>query len=383
MKPSATDMRITLITGFLGAGKTTFLRRFIAEHSGTSRTGVIINDLSQLEVDGELVRMGDLVSEKDGTLVSIRAGSISGERREEFQTALRSMQASGIRHLMIETSGSTEPRVVIGEILASGTGTLHAVATLVDARMLLHDYDGGQSLLAHLAHTSERITAESVLIEQLRVASIIVITKLDIIREDQLVPLLRSIQAINPDATLVGCAHGNIEPSVILKAPPYERKMESISHENRESDIGSIVIRDPRPLHPQRFFDLYRERLGIGLFRSKGFIWFASRPGHVLLWNQAGGAMGLEFLATWRTYVLENDARLLAEERDHLRKQLEALHPLFGDRSCELTLIGHERDLDIFGNELMDCFCTDTEIEHWRNGGTFPDPWPANLKVMR
>ena len=375
-------MRITLITGFLGAGKTTFLRRFISDHSAASRTGVIINDLSQLEVDGELVRMSDLVSEKDGTLISIRAGSISAERREDFLTSIKSMRASGIEHLIIETSGSTEPRVVIGEILAAEVGILHAVATLVDARMLLHDYEGGQSLLAHLDDTPDTITAESVLIEQLRVASAIIITKLDIIREDQLAPLLRSIQAINPEAVLVGCAHGRIEPSIVLQAPPYRKEIETRSYETRKSDIDSIVIRDPRPLHPQRFFDLYQQRLGVGLFRSKGFIWFPSRSGQVLLWNQAGGAMGLEFLATWRTHVLENDKRLLAEEMAHLRRQLEALNPLFGDRSCELTLIGHRHDLTIFSRELMDCFCTEDEIRHWQGGGSFPDPWPANLKVM-
>ncbi len=376
-------MRITLITGFLGAGKTTFLRRFISDHGNTSRAGVIINDLSQLEVDGELVRMGDLVSEKDGTLVSIRAGSISGERREEFLAALKTMQASGIEHLIIETSGSTEPHVVIGEILASKVGMLHAVATLVDARMLLHDYDSGESLLAHLAHTSETITAESLLIEQFLVASVIIITKLDIIREDQLAPLLRSIQAINPDATLVGCAHGHVEPSVILRTPPYPRKMKFSVAETRPSDIGSIIIRDPRPLHPQRFSDLYHQRLGVGLFRSKGFIWFASRPGQCLLWNQAGGAMGLEFLSSWRAQILKTDLRLLTEEKEFLRSQLASLHPVFGDRSCELTLIGHARDLEVFRKELLSCFCTEQEIEHWQQGGTFPDPWPANLTVMR
>lgn len=375
-------MRITLITGFLGSGKTTFLRRFLADHSADLRTGVIVNDLSQLEVDGELVRMGDLVSEKDGTLISIRAGSISGERREDFAKALKSMADSGIRHLIIETSGSSEPEAVIAEILASGIGTLHAVATLVDARMLLHDYDGGRGLLAHLGRSPETITAESLLIGQLRVASVIVLTKLDIVREDQLPPLLRSIQTIHPTATLVGCAHGKMDAAVLLDAPPYKSKAVRQDPDVRKSDIDSVVIRDPRPLHPQRFFDLYRERLGIGLFRSKGFIWFASRPGQVLLWNQAGGAMGLEFLATWRTHVLDNDTRLLAEEKAHLRQQLDTLHPLFGDRSCELTLIGHERDLDIFGSELMDCFCTAEEIQHWQDGGTFPDPWPANLKVM-
>ena len=376
-------MRITLITGFLGAGKTTFLRRFLADHSAATRTGVIVNDLSRLEVDGELVRMGDLVSEKDGTLISIRAGSISGERRDDFAKALKSMADSGIDHLIIETSGSTEPQAVLAEILASSFGTLHAVATLVDARMVLHDYDGGKSLLAHLGNTPETITAESLLIGQLRVASVIVLTKLDIVREDQLAPLLRTLQAIHPTATLVGCAHGKMDSAVLLNAPPYEFDIAPQDGGIRESDIGSVVITDPRPLHPQRFFDLYQERLGVGLFRSKGFIWFASRPGHVLLWNQAGGAMGLEFLSTWRTHILETDARLLAEEKDHLKQQLDALHPIFGDRSCELTLIGHERDLEIFGSELMDCFCTDEEITRWQNGGTFSDPWPANLKVLR
>lgn len=376
-------MRITLITGFLGAGKTTFLRRFLADHSAALRTGVIVNDLSQLEVDGELVRMGDLVSEKDGTLISIHAGSISGERRDEFAKALASMADAGIKHLIIETSGSSEPEAVIAEILASGIGTLHAVATLVDARMLLHDYECGKTLLDQLGRESATITAESLLIGQLRVASVIVLTKLDIVREDQLAPLLRSIQAIHPTATLVGCAHGKMDASVLLDAPPYSLETTRQREPSRSSEIDSRVIRDPRPLHPQRFYDLYRERLGVGLFRSKGFIWFASRPGHVLLWNQAGGAMGLELLATWRAYILEQDTRLLAEEKKLLQQQIDMLHPIFGDRSCELTLIGHALDLEIFGNELMDCFCTEEEIHHWRQGGKFPDPWPANLKVMR
>lgn len=376
-------MRISLITGFLGAGKTTLLRRFLSDHHAASKMGVIVNDLSPLEVDGELIRGSDIVSEEDGTLVSIHAGSISGERREEFASALKSMRNSGVEHLIIETSGSTEPRVVIEEIQGAKIGRLHAVATLVDARMLLHDYEGGLSLLHHISNTPETTTAEGLLIEQLRVANVIVITKLDIIREDELPPLLRSIQVINPDATLVGCAQGKIESSVVLRAPPYSKHIEVKASAARASDIQSLVIRDLRPLHPQRFFDLYQQRLGVGLFRSKGFIWFVSRPGHLLLWNQAGGSMGLEFLATWRGYVLEHDERLFAEEKAFLRAQLDAMHPLYGDRSCELTLIGHSRDLRIFGKELLDCFCTEDELAHWQNGGAFPDPWPVNLKIMR
>jgi G3E family GTPase len=295
------------------------------------------------------------------------------------------MRQSGIRHLLIETSGGADPRIVIEEILSAGVGELHTVATFVDARMLLHDYDGGRHLLDLLERPAEISSAEALLIEQLQVASVIVITKLDIVQEELLSPVLRALQTINPTATLVGGAHGHVHRSVLLDTPAYQSPQIDITTKSitgRKNEIGSRVIRDPRPLHPQRFFDLYRDRLGIGLFRSKGFIWFASRPGHVLLWNQAGGAMGLEFLATWRTHVLEHDKRLLSEEKDLLKRQLDELHPLFGDRSCELTLIGHARDLENFGADLMGCFCTDAELAHWQDGGDFSDPWPANLKIL-
>jgi len=375
-------MRITLITGFLGAGKTTFLRRFLASHTD-ARTGAIINDLSELEVDGELVRMGHHVTEEAGTLVSLTDGSISGNRRDALVGAILKMKAAGLEHILIETSGGTEPQLVIDTLETNFPGTLHTVATFLDARALLADFDGGKALLEYLEAPSTRITAEGLMAGQLRCASLIVLTKLDLIPETQLAAMLRILQGIHPAATMVGAAHGNLDPAVILASPAYAIPREaSLPSGERESDIGSRVIRDARPLHPQRFHDLYRERLGIGMFRSKGFLWFASRPAQVLLWNQAGGAMGLEFIGTWKAEVLAKDTRLLAEEKAALAGTLAEKHPLFGDRSCELTLIGHERDLEVFGNEMLQCFCTGQEIEHWQSGGDFPDPWPANLKQM-
>ncbi len=376
-------MRITLITGFLGAGKTTFLRRFLKEHPPQAKFGAIINDLSQLEVDGELIRMGHLVSEEEGTLVSLCDGSISGNRLDDLLKAVEAMRDAGIEHLLIETSGGSESGIVARELYQRFPGLLHAVAAFIDARMLLHDYDGGRSLLAH-SEAAPTLSAEALLVGQLRSASVSVLTKLDLIPEAKLPAMLRVLQTLNPAATLAGCAHGKLDSTIILNAPAYAPIDEKVARPvARGSDIGTLVISDPRPLHPQRFYDLYRERLGVGLFRSKGFIWFASRPAQVLLWNQAGGAMGLEFLATWRAAVLAHDTQLLPEEKQLLREQLANLHPIFGDHSCDLTLIGHTRDREIFGRELVDCFCTAEEIQHWKNGGVFPDPWPANLKVIQ
>lgn len=147
--------------------------------------------------------------------------------------------------------------------------------------------------------------------------------------------------------------------------------------------ISAIVIRDLRPLHPQRFCDLYREHLPLGLYRSKGFLWFASRSDQCLLWHQAGGAMGLELISYWRAHILEHDTRLLPEEREHLGNKMRDTHSVFGDCACELTLIGLPRDRDRFATSLRDCFCTEAEIERWQAGGDFPDPWPKRLKLLQ
>jgi len=381
-------MQVTLLTGFLGAGKTTFLKRLLHEQADR-RFGVIVNDLSELEVDGELVRLGHAVGEEAGTLVSLTDGSISGSRRGEFGDALRDMAARGIEHVLVETSGGTHPSAVLAELRECPAATLHAVATLVDARALYHDYEGGPGLVRLLAANEESGTrsTENLLADQLQAASVIVVTKIDLVPEDALPLLLRSLQVIHTGATLAACAYGRMDTTVLLDAPPYTESAGASRPETAPGEedglISAIVIRDLRPLHPQRFYDLYREHLPLGLYRSKGFLWFASRSDQCLLWNQAGGAMGLELISYWRAHILAHDTRLIPEEREHLVALLRDTHPVFGDRSCELTLIGLPRDRDRFAASLRECFCTEAEIARWQAGGDFPDPWPKRLKLLQ
>ncbi|WP_009961442.1 CobW family GTP-binding protein [Verrucomicrobium spinosum] len=378
-------MQITLITGFLGAGKTTFLKRILREQGPSVRFGVIVNDLSELEVDGELIRLGHSVSEEDGTLISLYHGSISDTRRRDFGRALRQMQEAGVSHVLVETSGGSRPGEVIEELKSCGGAVLHAVACLVDARALVHDYDGGPGLLRILLENEDtgRRTTENLLAEQLQSASFVIITKVDTMDEHSLPVLIRTMQILNPQAQLLASAYGKIDFRTLLHAPPYSLPASPSRLPTSEADeIGYTVIRDARPLHPQRFYDQYRLRLGTGLFRSKGFIWLASRPDQVLLWNQAGGALGLEFLAIWRAHILETDRRLAPEEIAHLKAKLADAHPVYGDRLCEITLIGLKRDRDIFARGLDQCFCTEQEIAHWKRGGAFIDPWPRQLRKL-
>jgi G3E family GTPase len=276
---------------------------------------------------------------------------------------------------------------VIDAIRSVAGTTLRAVIAMVDARALLHDHGGGLDLVERMTSPVEDAPcAADLLAFQLQSASVIALTKADLVPEAELEGLLRSLHAINPEATLTACVYGKLDARLVLEAAPYrggvmEQRLPDQGTAQRY-DIGTTVVRNSRPLHPQRFHTLYRDRLGLGIFRSKGFIWLASRPADVLLWNQAGGAMGLEWLATWRIAILEGQGGhpLLLEEKDHLKKALLGTHPLFGDRGNELTVIGHARDRAVFCRELEECFCTDEEVEHWRQGGSFPDPWPTRIR---
>lgn len=381
-------MKATLFTGFLGAGKTTTLARILRENQAAQKFGVIVNDLSELEVDGELIRNGDLVSEKAGTLASLTGGALDGHNRDAFREALRMMKSSGVRHVLIEASGSSDPGAILEEISESGEAVPGAVVALVDCRALLHDYAGGDQLVSPGGgEESGPPTASHLLARQLVTASVIALSKSDLVDGPALEKILRALAGLNPSATLAACTYGKLDTRLFLEAAPYDvcamasRRAGAARLTAEECDIGNTVIRDVRPFHPQRFYDYYRERLGLGIFRSKGFLWFASRPDEVLLWNQAGGAMGLEFLGTWRAAILE-DSTLLVEEREHLMDQLANTHPVFGDRGCELTIIGTARDREIFCAGLQKCFCTEAEVLRWKEGGNFSDPWPKTMKMV-
>lgn len=370
---SARTMQVSLITGFLGSGKTTALKHLLRTLDPTTKLGVIVNDLSDLDVDGEVISHGHRVSEANGTLIPLRSGSISSRRRDEFAGALLTMHARGIDHLLIEPSGGSDPWRLIEEIRATPGAALHAVLAMVDARALHHDFGNGADLLGS--------RGEDLLAGQIRAATSIGLSKVDLISDAALEQILQSLRTLNPTAKIKACAYGKIAAECVSEAPPYTLAHGATVFETGELGIETTVVRDPRPLHPQRFHEHYHERLGLGILRSKGFIWFASRSSDVLLFNQAGGAIGLEFLGLWRAAVIDAGG-LLPEELVELRRSIQTANPVFGARCNELTVIGGERDREIFCAGLMDCFCTASEVAQWRRGNAFVDPWPKNIRSV-
>ncbi|MEM9782970.1 MAG: GTP-binding protein, partial [Pseudomonadota bacterium] len=131
----------------------------------------------------------------------------------------------------------------------------------------------------------------------------------------------------------------------------------------------------------QRLYDACQNRLGTGLYRTKGFLWLASRPSHVLLWQQSGSQIALELTGLWRAEIADRpDRSLLTEEVEQLQARFKGQHPVFGDRHNELTLIGLEAAREAFYAALQDALCTDEEIAAWQRGARFSDPWPQSIR---
>jgi len=379
----STHIPVTILSGFLGSGKTTLLRRLIHEVKDL-RLGVIVNDMSELEVDGDLVRDPEGLNEQRGNFASIRAGSISGTQRAAFGNVLDAWhERTDLDQIVIETSGSTHPWPMIQEISARPEFTLDTFVTLIDAKAFMEDYGGGR-LLREAASPQAPLMAA-----QVRLANVILLTKTEKVIPQAIELMAQHLTALNPTAALYSVNYGRIKPQLLLGTGSFDmlqadRLAAEWQHEGvgdaASYDLGSTVITDPRPLHPRRLWSLFRERLGAGIHRSKGFIWLPSRDRDVLLWNQAAGSIEMELMAYWKAALVTNpDGKLVPEEIAALRDMLQGTHPDFGDRACELTVIGTERDRAIFVRDLQTCFCTDDEVASWQRGEPFDDPWPKTL----
>lgn len=382
-------LSVTIVTGFLGAGKTTLLRRLLRDRSDL-RVAVIVNDLSDLAVDADLVK--ELKEGEEELVIDLHAGSLGGTLRPAFLAALdRVADDRSLDYLLIETSGGSHPHTLISDVLAHRGLELDTVVTVVDGLNLVRDLDEGRALLRLTPESPRHLSLQHA---QLSVASVVLVSKADRLTRDQAETILTILHRINAHALLMTVAYGQVDSARVLgsrsfatrrrrpSGPPVRRSLaEPHDDDPAEYGIGAVTVRDTRPFHPARLFALVRDALPVGVHRSKGWLWLASRPMDVLVWSQAGSWVGLEWAATWKAGILEDPAaHLLPEERAGLRAVLAAQDPRFGDRHCELTVIGDPDDRLAFAEGLIACLCTEEEVEAWQAGAPFVDPWPRTIR---
>ena len=389
---------IVTLCGFLGSGKTTLLRRWRRDER-LKDAPVIVHDLSEFGLDAELLS-DENSKPSPGHLVGGVAALHGRHAREQLHDsageALEEISAlePAPPLVLCESTGAARPWPLIKALTQNKRFFLRHFIVTVDALNLHRDFEDGKILTGVSTNSQDialRHVAE-VLAEQIAFASVIILTKIDTVPEPNVEAQVQILQALQPQATIgLSAQAGILLPQLETTPAPKLSVLENRANEfgltqqsTTVDSVDAIVIRDPRPFHPERLYEACRNKMGTGLYRTKGFLWLASRPRDVLLWQQSGSQIALELTGLWRAELAHNrDGKLLAEEIEHLKALLKTKHPLFGDRHNELTLIGLKADRESFASSLQDAFCTDNEITAWQRGEIFPDPWPSSLRQIK
>ncbi len=389
---------VTVLSGFLGAGKTTLLNHVLTNREGL-RVAVIVNDMSEVNIDAALVRAGGAtLSRTEEKLVEFSNGCICCTLREDLITEVRALAARGrFDYLLIESSGISEPMPVaaaFGVTLEDGstladTARLDTMATVVDARNFLNDWDSHQSLAERrmAANESDERLIVDLLVDQIEFATHLIVNKADLVSPEELVRLRAILAKLNPGATVIVTQRGRVNLRVILNTRTFDMERASLSPgwlkelngehtpETEEYGVTSFVFRARRPFHPQRLMDVIQNGLA-AVVRSKGFIWLATRPDLCGTWAQAGCSMTIDVLGPFFASLPEE---LLPQPGDETHEWMTSRwEEPWGDRRQEVVFIGAGMDRGNVTAALNGALLTDTEMdlgpERWRR---FPDPIPA------
>ncbi len=394
---------VTVLTGFLGSGKTTLLRRWRRDES-LRDAAIIVHDLSDFGLDAELLT-DEGASTEAGQLHGRTAALHGAHARENLHSSLGRVLGEiaaldpAPPQVLLESTGAARPWPLISAVTQDSRFFLRHFIVTVDALNLHRDFADGRTLTGEAPGPTDPAIrhAAEILAEQLAFASVIILTKIDTLARSIADAQVATLRKIQPRAAVGLSANaGLLFPQLdALPAPNLEtleataRKF-GLDHESNAltaataENVDALILRDPRPFHPMRLHEVCRNHLGTGLYRTKGYLWLASRPGHVLLWQQSGSQISIELTGLWRAELVHNrEGKLLPEEIAALKTQLATQHPLFGDRHNELTLIGLRPARDAFAAALEDALCTDDEIAAWQRGESFQDPWPEKLRVVQ
>ncbi|MGE8189038.1 zinc metallochaperone GTPase ZigA [Pseudomonas sp. NPDC086278] len=387
---------VTVLSGFLGAGKSTLLN-YVLRNREQLRVAVIVNDMSEINIDGSEVQRDVSLNRAEEKLVEMSNGCICCTLREDLLEEVSQLARDGrFDYLLIESTGISEPLPVAetftfrdeeGQSLTD-IARLDTMVTVVDGLNFLLDYQAAESLASRgetLGEEDERSITE-LLIEQVEFADVILISKIDLISGDQRKELIEILERLNAHAEIIPMVMGEIPLEKILntgrfnfekaaQAPGWLQELRG-EHvpETAEYGIASTAYRARRPFHPQRFFSFIDRPWGNGkLLRSKGFFWLASKHLDAGSWSQAGGLMRHGFAGRWWRFVPKNQ---WPQDEESTAAIMESWTAGTGDCRQELVFIGQHIDFAQLTAELDRCLLTDAEmalgVERWR---LLPDPF--------
>jgi len=389
---------VTVLSGFLGAGKTTVLSHVLNNREG-KRVAVIVNDMSEINIDSAIVQNEVSLNRSEEKLVEMSNGCICCTLREDLLEEVTKLAKDGrFDYLLIESTGISEPLPVAETftfadedgVSLSQVADLDTMVTVVDAVNFLQDYDAAKSLQEtgeSLGEEDER-TVSDLLVDQVEFADVILISKTDLAEAADIERLTAILKTLNTDAKIIPIANGQVDIDAILntglfdferaqQAPGWLKEMRG-EHvpETEEYGISSFSYLARRPFHPKKFFQFLHGTEHHGkLLRSKGYFWLATRPEFAGQWSQAGGIARYGFAGMfWKAVPRSN----WPDDEEYLAMIERQWEEPFGDMRQELVFIGQGLDQDQITRALDDCLLSEDEVlrgkAYWK---TLEDPFPA------
>lgn len=385
---------VTILSGFLGAGKTTILGCLLNDSNGL-KVAVIVNDMSEINIDGQFIANGGKISRTEESLIELSNGCICCSLREDLVKEVEVLvRANRFDYIIIESTGIAEPLIIAQtfsiadkerNIDLSHFAHIDTLVTVVDAYNFYHQLNEIEESIIIVPTTSK--ATPQLLVEQIEFANVIVLNKIDLVDREALLQIHTALERMNPQARVIEavfgevpletlCFTGSYHGDSIRKHPKWALELNSHRHSSEEYGIRSFSFFERRPFHPQRLWDYLHKQWNKRVIRSKGLFWIASRPNLAIRWSQAGAVKSLQPERPWWGSMPESE-RIHYEEylfnKPFIRSRWDEHYK---DRMTELVFIGSGLKEDWMRMDLGACICTEEEVEAMKRGEVFNDPFP-------
>ena len=392
---------VTVLSGFLGSGKTTLLNH-ILHNKENLKVALIVNDMSEINIDARTVHNENVLSRTEEKLVEMSNGCICCTLREDLIAEVEKLaKENRFDYLIIESTGISEPIPVaqtfsyVDEAMnidLSKFSKLDTMVTVVDCFNFKKDFGTNELLIDRewVDDAADRRTIVNLLTDQIEFANVIILNKTDLVSENDLKLLKAVIKKLNPLAKQLESSFSKVDLKEILNTGLFDFEEASqgagwiqelnAEHlpETEEYGISSTVFRSSKPFHPERLWEYLNKQFPPNVIRTKGLFWLAAMQDRALNFSQAGGSLRIESAGVWWASMLLSE-RLNYTDFTENKNEIEARWDKdFGDRMNELVFIAQDLDREELHEQLNACLITTEEILQYTNKQEFSNPF-ANV----